>query len=95
MDSLMKCMETRYQRGNLEQNAHYLVIQQGKPMRYAGQYVGTFQSGSGDGMELHIRFHILGDTHDETDDMWGSISGSELKQFVKISQEELEVFRKL
>jgi hypothetical protein len=75
-------LETRYNRGNLEKGLAYIQVNRGTRTP-----VGIFQhsgyQGSGDGTELILVFKLNGTNHTVREEMWGSVSGSELSYFVR------------
>jgi hypothetical protein len=80
--SIETAMKTRYERGNLEKGVAYIRVNQtGRTKVGKFQYSGY--QGSGDGTTLVLVFELDGKNHTVQEDMWGSVSGSELSYFEK------------
>ena len=79
-------MQGRLDRANLDPTKSYIRLQKingvvtQKPV---GRFVRSYRMGSGDGMTLHWEFNLDGVITTENDEMWGTLSGSELTWFVE------------
>jgi len=82
MPAIQQMLQSRYERGNLEKGVAYVQVNQTGRTK-----VGTFQytgyRGSGDGMQICLVFELNGKYNEVKDQMWGSVSGSELSYFEK------------
>ena len=79
-------MQARINRANLDPTKSYIKVQKvnGVTIQKAvGQFMRSYRMGSGDGMTLHWEFNLDGVITTENDEMWGSVSGSELTWFVE------------
>ena len=50
---------------------------------FMGQFVRVYRMGSGDGMTVHLEFNDSGILNRVDEEMWGSVSGSELSYFIE------------
>ena len=86
MDYINKLLERRAQRGNLDTTKTYYKVQKvgtDYKREEVGQFVRSYQMGSGDGMTIHWEFIKDGATIRVDDEMWGSLQGTELVGFVE------------
>jgi hypothetical protein len=86
MEAIMKVLEKRVSRANLDTSKSYIKVQRvnGVEVREEiGQFVKAYRMGSGDGMTLHWEFIKDGKTIHVDDEMWGSVAGTELVGFVE------------
>lgn len=84
MQTLENLLKTRYERANLDVTKSYEKIQLvngTEIVTYVGKFVRSYRMGSGDGMTIHWEFNNNGTMVKVDDEMWGSISGSELAGF--------------
>ena len=82
-------LATRVNRANLDTSKKYIrVRKEGGVVTETpvGFFVRSYRMGSGDGMTLHWEFNLDGNITTETDEMWGSLSGSELTWFKEARQ---------
>jgi hypothetical protein len=82
MDTIKSMMERRVSRTDLDPTKKYLKVQ-GGVRTYVGRFVRAYRMGSGDGMTAHWEFDNNGAVMTVDDEMWGSISGTELAYFVE------------
>jgi len=86
MEAIMKVLEKRVSRTNLDTSKSYIKVQRvnGVEVREEiGQFVKAYRMGSGDGMTLHWEFIKDGKTIRVDDEMWGSVAGTELVGFIE------------
>jgi len=79
-------MQARINRANLDPAKSYIKVQKVNDVtiqKPVGQFVRSYRMGSGDGMTLHWEFNLGGVITVENDQMWGSVSGSELTWFLE------------
>lgn len=79
-------MQGRIDRANLDPAKSYIKVQKVNDVtiqKPVGRFVRSYRMGSGDGMTLHWEFNLNGIITTETDEMWGSLSGSELAWFIE------------
>ena len=82
VDRMEGVLETRVSRTHLDPTKHYVKVQQGV-RTYMGRFVRAYRMGSGDGMTAHWEFDDRGQRRTVDDEMWGSVSGTELAYFVE------------
>ena len=79
-------LQSRVDRANLDITKSYLRVQVVKGVvtqKPVGRFVRSYCMGSGDGMTLHWEFNLDGVITTEDNEMWGSVSGSELAWFIE------------
>ena len=81
MDAIKPIMESRISRAQLKPGTEYIKIKQVNGVNKeenVGVFVCSYHMGSGDGMTCHWEFKKDGIITTFDDEMWGSVSGSEL-----------------
>ena len=84
MSSISQVIESRICRANLDTTKYYIKLTK---MGWAtveeevGRFLKSYTMGSGDGMTLHWEFELNGKIRRIDDEMWSSISGTELVGF--------------
>ena len=84
MEAISKVLQSRCSRADLDTTKTYMKVVKvdGKVTEEeVGLFVRSYRMGSGDGMTLHWEFLKSGVTIRIDDEMWGSVSGSELVGF--------------
>ena len=84
MEAITALLQSRCSRSNLDTTKEYIMVKKvnGKVEELdVGMFVKSYYMGSGDGMTLHWEFLKNGVTIRIDDEMWGSLSGSELTGF--------------
>jgi hypothetical protein len=75
-------LKTRYDRGSLEKGVFYYQVKD-NVKTLLGKFVATVRQGSGDGMEIVMKFEMGGGLTILRESMWGSAKGEELSYFEK------------
>jgi hypothetical protein len=84
MSSINQVISSRISRANLDTTKYYIKVQTISGVTVeeeVGRFVKSYTMGSGDGTTLHWEFELNGKIQRIDDEMWGSVSGSELVGF--------------
>lgn len=84
MEAVKNMMDQRISRGQLQVGINYIKIKQVNGVNTeedVGTFVRSYRMGSGDGMTVHWEFNKDGTIKTIEDEMWGSVSGSELTYY--------------
>jgi hypothetical protein len=82
-------LKPKLERLNLSTEGTYDMVKTVKgvqQVRRVGKFVGVYRMGSGDGMTVQWEFNLDGQKIVVEDDMWGSVSGSELVCFRRVAE---------
>jgi hypothetical protein len=77
-------MKAKINRVMLDTTKKYIKVQRGSEAVYVGQFVRSYQMGSGDGTTYHLEFKIGDTVKAYSDEAYGSWSGEELVMFVPV-----------